>query len=213
MKLRASNLLGHCVFSTYYFNPPQFDTVVSILRASGVFDFSTMFTFATDYLKDMFPSTLPLSSSKKAPIQEDQAMTAVALGREFSIPEILKRAFYELLCTRTVNNADTSPVHELDRTDIIHLLNAQKQLHAEWLRLLAVDVRSQYCGNDGCDSRRFLPSETHLAHDPIRGIETMRQMYHENSPCPACCENVGNVLDEFRNRIWDSMERWFSIRE
>ncbi|KAF8649922.1 hypothetical protein AX16_005479 [Volvariella volvacea WC 439] len=78
---------------TYYYNDPPFQSVASILRASHALSFDAFFTWASNWLEDRWSPALVDFS----PAKEPYATESIVLARQCNLPNILKRALYELV--------------------------------------------------------------------------------------------------------------------
>ncbi|KAF7327567.1 hypothetical protein MKEN_00335700 [Mycena kentingensis (nom. inval.)] len=131
---------------------PPFPKILAIYRAARYLDFRRFEDYAAEVINDLFSDKLENLTSSPAPNPID----AILLAREWNIPHILKRAFYELLRAPTVadfeeldpdsESPDTTLVQDklvestglgrLGTDDLVRLVDVQKRLSAAWTSAL-----------------------------------------------------------------------------
>ncbi|KAA1467440.1 hypothetical protein DENSPDRAFT_244712 [Dentipellis sp. KUC8613] len=136
---------------SYIINPPPFDTLASILRASTALDFGALRSWAARTLEQMWPRELEALTSDAIP----RAAITIQLARKCGVPKALKRAYYELLRTSAFGQAefdDDNEDEDDDDDDEIQIVNedgsvpksskdssrtpASQLPHAELMRLI-----------------------------------------------------------------------------
>ncbi|OBZ65021.1 hypothetical protein A0H81_14972 [Grifola frondosa] len=118
--------------------PPPFPVLASLLRASRILGFSNVLAFSVHLLRAMWPADLERLSSTPTP----HATETTVLARQCDVPEVLKRALYELLRTPGFGQ-DVSLYLEgeeggsarLSPSDILRLVTARDALQREWITL------------------------------------------------------------------------------
>ncbi|CAL1702984.1 unnamed protein product [Somion occarium] len=122
---------------SYVFNPPPFRVLASILRASRKLEFTKEYEFASRSLLEMWPSSLSRLTTNTIP----NAAATVLVARECCMPEVLKRAYYELLRTGGLGQdveEDADETYEdvenrtISREDLVRLITTRERLHLEW---------------------------------------------------------------------------------
>ncbi|KAJ6566821.1 hypothetical protein B0H19DRAFT_1258006 [Mycena capillaripes] len=124
---------------------PTFLTVAAIFRAATTYKFPKFVQFAREQcLLNWFSGDL----NRLTPALVPKPAAAVILGQTWNLPEILKRALYELL--RSPPNfrerkqdgtlCEANPLVGLDVADIIGLADAQKHLNSVWLTMLPLSA-------------------------------------------------------------------------
>ncbi|PCH36969.1 hypothetical protein WOLCODRAFT_157662 [Wolfiporia cocos MD-104 SS10] len=125
---------------------PPFDVLASLLRGAYALSFSAITDFASAELREMWPNDLAYLTSETL----EHAIETLALARECDLPEVRKRAYYELLKNPTFgllpNEDDTFASDDeedsasklaptLRQTDLLRLIHARGQLQQAWLRI------------------------------------------------------------------------------
>lgn len=127
----------------YVFNLPPFNVIASILRASRTLSFKTLDDFASHTLRQMWPSDLShLTQSQIA-----HASETIVLARTCKMPELLKRAFYELARTGSLGQEvvddsideditcledEEDKLKIISRGDLVRLIKLREELHLSW---------------------------------------------------------------------------------
>ncbi|EGN94077.1 hypothetical protein SERLA73DRAFT_144506 [Serpula lacrymans var. lacrymans S7.3] len=123
-------------YSKCVLSPPPFPEVAAILRAATRFSFPHHRSWAIQVLEEYWPSELYYLDRTKFP----HALETVVLGRAYDVPGILKRAFYELLRSRTflmdeagdeAEGGNTTP--QLEMNDIKRLISTRENLTTAWV--------------------------------------------------------------------------------
>lgn len=145
--------------STYHIQPPPFRTVSSILRASSALAFPKFRHWAIMYLENMWSDDLDdLRATSRLP----DATEAVILGRNYDVPSILKRAFYELLRSggfALKDELDPETKHHTDsknwkddksdilisRADLRRLIVVREKLTSAWILATASAPKFPEC--------------------------------------------------------------------
>ncbi|GBE86563.1 hypothetical protein SCP_0904420 [Sparassis crispa] len=140
----------------YTFKPPSFSVLASTLRAAHALSFSKIVEFAIHFLRPMWPSDLSLLSPERKP----HAAEMVVLAQKCALPEMLKRAYYELLRTPHFSQwedsdedmyaddaAEARGHHHLSNADLMRLIIAREKLQRTWLHIAckALDPSTLRC--------------------------------------------------------------------
>ncbi|KAL1685700.1 hypothetical protein GGG16DRAFT_29361, partial [Schizophyllum commune] len=155
---------------------------------------------------------------------------AILLGRSWNVPEILKRAFYELARLpdsedRRIPNPALDPpesgIDALDPIDLALLLNAQKKLAQAWTKVLLLHDLPRYkkCGDANCEASttKYLYCAVHesgigeeYALDPLCGLQALINAKWVNSyrHCQTCAKRRKSELAEKRKELWASLDGW-----
>lgn len=131
-------------YSGYMDSPPPFPILAGILRGSRALDFTRFDDFATRKLRQMWPHDLKGLDETA----QDYACETVVLAQRWNMPELLKRAFYELVRSQELgqildesdeeeNGQDAGRYEEdinslISRADLVRLIKARENLHLEW---------------------------------------------------------------------------------
>ncbi|KAI0795988.1 hypothetical protein C8Q75DRAFT_730140 [Abortiporus biennis] len=120
----------------FVYKRPSFSELASILRASRALSFTLLDEYATTTLRQMWPSDLANLSSDRSPY----ASESIVLARKCNMPEILKRAFYELLRSSGLGQKEEDDPESLDeeteeisKEDMKMLIRARERLVLQWL--------------------------------------------------------------------------------
>ncbi|OSC96915.1 hypothetical protein PYCCODRAFT_1212386 [Trametes coccinea BRFM310] len=146
----------------YAINPPPFNVVASLIRAAHALSFKAIVAFATHLLHQMWPSDL----DKLCRPEERAAAAAtqtILLAQDCELPELLRPAYYELLCTpgfgqdlsvylhaessgvpdsaarlkaESDEDEKNAPPPTLPASDFVRLANAKQTLQREWQALV-----------------------------------------------------------------------------
>lgn len=120
----------------YTSTSPKQSTSISLLRVASQLGCETVLKVAKDRLRSLWPLKIPSRDSKSKILSN--ALTIIALAREFLIPELLRQAFYEVLCNPSFWEAVVTKRHSfkiLD-ADLLNLYHAREVLQREWRVLL-----------------------------------------------------------------------------
>ncbi|KAI0692577.1 hypothetical protein C8T65DRAFT_699468 [Cerioporus squamosus] len=204
------------VFSS---NPPSQETSVSILRASQVLHCATTRAFAIDKLRSIWPDDKPKLPGGRMPWED--AVRIIQVSRECGVPELRKRAFYEIVRggafwqTQLQNRAAI----QLPDADIVAFLTARQVVFEPpcgknamcSTKLCAVKLqkvgpvartglwRAQMIEGGDFDAGRA---------DPIGHLEVMLTKrsaeLEAEGWCGSCMEN--------RKKLWaEAQEKWWSM--
>ncbi|KAJ6576981.1 hypothetical protein DFH09DRAFT_1450608 [Mycena vulgaris] len=225
--VEVDDLDGVDVTPYVYYRGPKFLTAAAVLRAATVFKFSKFLAFTRQYLLEMFSDDLRYLDFKTVP----NPTAAVILGRQFNLPGILKRVFYELIRAQPEKPADwdgdddTAPVHSLqglDAVDLIRLMDAQKRIAAAWLTVLS-PVGEKCPASNPCAAARRYVSWTVLIggdqllqkvkYDPICGLDALLWVqWVGHGFCERCVATRKASFVAKKNEIWDNLDDWLNIR-
>ncbi|GBE89706.1 hypothetical protein SCP_1700300 [Sparassis crispa] len=116
--------------------PPSFEVIVSILRAASTLSISSATAYAKHQLRKAWPSDLDkLNCGETDPKRVTELIT---IAKHYNVPEVLKRAFYELLRSKQFwlhMKNDRNDVHPGDK-DFIRLLVARDEMQSAWIRTM-----------------------------------------------------------------------------
>ncbi|KAJ7455120.1 hypothetical protein FB451DRAFT_1099431 [Mycena latifolia] len=213
----------------FYYSSPRFLTVAAVFRAAASFKFAKFLAFTRQYLLEMFSENLGHLDARVVP----NPTAAIILGREWNLPRILKRAFYELIRTPPHDPTyldgedDTAFAHHLqglDVQDVIRLTDAQKHLTAAWLAALSPSGPPCPCmpscaaaKRSGITNGAVLLGRDQLLqkfqYDPIRGLEALRgvRWIRTYAFCEACAGTRNASLRAKKEELWSDMDRWLDI--
>ena len=139
-QLDASNSFHSPPFRAYVFEPPPFHVLASILRAASTLEFTQELEFASRSIRAMWPCELAGLTKDGIP----NAAATINLAKDCDMPEVLKRAYYELLRSDALGqdpeNFDFERQEDHDnstipRDDLISLIKTREQLWGQWYSL------------------------------------------------------------------------------
>lgn len=214
----------------YMVTLPNQSVAVPLLRVAHHLGCQTIFQAAKHRLSQLYPSTIPGRTSRKKTL--DHASTIIAVAREFHLPELSKRAFYEVLRNahfwKVVITNRTSV--NLTDTDILNLYHARQVLQQEWRALLntppeaaciaAADHRHCIYSSR---SQRAAHWRSHFvdsgelekgAEDPICSIDAVLQSAFFQQPvnwCKACLDGRRDAFEAAKVRWWGMLDQLFKI--
>ncbi|KAL6297919.1 hypothetical protein BKA93DRAFT_924370 [Sparassis latifolia] len=120
----------------YALNPPPFPALASLLRAAHALRFPKILDFAKHVLRTMWPPDLVHVSFVRIP----HAAKTIALATTCGVPEVLKRAYYELLRSPGFRQTDDNHVDmcakpTLGLAEYARLVAVREKLQGEWIRI------------------------------------------------------------------------------
>ncbi|TFK65527.1 hypothetical protein BDN72DRAFT_193469 [Pluteus cervinus] len=164
----------------YCYAKPSLAFVASLVRAASVFQFEKLLEYATHFLEEVFPSDVGKVS--KLPIPIADATEAILLGRNWDLPQLLKRAFYELARappSETPIPKESRYATMLEKDDLLLVNNLQKYLTAAWHRILMSFPKAE-CNPDCTTTRKGFSYNSPVVQnhhfDPIWGLTQLRTM-------------------------------------
>ncbi|KAJ7168870.1 hypothetical protein C8R46DRAFT_1092724 [Mycena filopes] len=211
----------------FHYALPTFPTAAAIFRAATTFKFHKFVAFTRTYLLETFPDALERLDVSVSP----HAAAAVALGRKWNIPGILRRAFYELLRAPPAALGDvddspetTPPTLVLEPADLALLADAQKRLTAAWMTVFLRPSEAEPCpARTPCAATKRNGGWTSIAgkgkvlqrflFDPICGLEALREVKWDEAHgfCGRCAGARAASFVAKREQIWEDMNVWLRI--
>lgn len=132
----------------YALNPPHYLRIMSIFRAASFLEFDILRKWSLEWLEKLWPADLPPPSKpSKFGTTIPWAEETLAIANLLDVPQLLKRAYWEL-CTRPgfgrieveVENevGETVPTHlRLSWSLLMDLVRIRERLVPEWIRITA----------------------------------------------------------------------------
>lgn len=208
------------------YSSPTFLTAAAIFRAASIFIFPKFYAFARKHLLVEFARDITKFRSTPIP----NASAAVNLGRSWSLPGILKRAFYELARAEPEDLDDDrdgeggldSCLLDLEPADIIRLASAQKRLAAAWISVFTPPALHDQCpGRHPCPATRSAgvwPALTEqllrkYQYDPICGLDALIAVRWKSVHgfCDKCASAQKRMFMGKKMQIWEDMDGWFNV--
>ncbi|KAI0363513.1 hypothetical protein BV20DRAFT_975612 [Pilatotrama ljubarskyi] len=217
----------------YSFESPDQSTAISLLRAARRLKCESVTKTAKHALLELWKDELP---HKHAPLRPyNDAISAIDVARKFDIPEVLKRALYELLRSPafwSALNGNRHLVDPLSESDLLNLHEARYVLQREWRALVLTPpfakpegsrcrslrttrpIKCLYTGGDG----RVAFWRSHIvdleewekgAVDPIRGVDALKDAVQgmKNTWCGRCLNERKEAWEAARVRWWVPLYR------
>lgn len=211
-------------FRTYFFTPPPFDMLASILRASTSLSFTHFKAWSTQYLLEMWSPALGNLSKTRIPFAKE----SVLLARQCpSIKPILKRALYELVRADGLGQDDDDDTGRTDERKL--LLKARERLTSIWVTS-AASLPSEFltCSSKSAQERAICitrdTKSTNKAHaklkpiferykwDPMCGFKALMEApWREEGFCEACIVLRKTIWQNERQRCWTNLDQWFEL--
>ncbi|KAF9459088.1 hypothetical protein BDZ94DRAFT_1172381 [Collybia nuda] len=205
----------------YCYSPPPFPTVAAILRVAHTLNFPRYVAWATQYLTNMWPTSLASVSASRIPF----AKTSVSLARKCGLSPILKRALYELVRQDGFGQDDDVT---LSSSDYQALLRAREQLASAWIKAAACPTpQFAKCLSDtphcaACDLNSVNSAHIELVHasgifevhlyDPICGLQALVDEPKLNEKfCEACVRLRKDVWAKEREKVWADLDVWLGL--
>ena len=130
---------------------PSQSEAISVLRASHVLQSWQTTTLAQTWLKEIWEAHAFPGDARSY----EDAIRMVQLSRQFKIPGVLKRAFYELVSSHEFWGAVAADIAcvDLREEDITVLLKARLWLAEKWQDFLFVAPNAERTGRPKCEEQ------------------------------------------------------------
>jgi hypothetical protein len=219
----------------YVFKPPAFSQLAAILRASQKLQFTSLEDFASRILLEMWSSDL----DKLTAAHIKHASETIVLARECEIPELLKRAFYELVRKARLGedeDADTDDPEvartQISRQDLARLIKTREELVSRWI-LTAGSPPEILCPLASVDppndeSARCLQARANnlvnwqelvkktlfeeFLYDPLIGLQRLGEIkWEELGYCEGCVKAWRDSWLAQREKLWRQLDIWLGL--
>ncbi|KAH7921968.1 hypothetical protein BV22DRAFT_691791 [Leucogyrophana mollusca] len=200
----------------FILTPPTFHTAAAILRAASALGFDSYYDIAEQRLNKLWSSRL--EDVLQEPLSD--AATTVSLARYYELPDVLKRALYELVRMdegKLYAHGDGG-LDELESADQRCVIKAREALSVAWMKNVT-QLPSSRCPLEvsSCTFHRS-PSWKRLVfesgvflkymHDPIVGLRVLiEQNWTGAGWCADCVKKMKQTWGAERGRIWGSLDR------
>ncbi|KAF8965746.1 hypothetical protein BDZ97DRAFT_753999 [Flammula alnicola] len=206
---------------SYAHDRPGYRVLVKILKEATFFRVPACIKFAELSIMDIFQDRW----DKLTEHHSFYAADAVAVGRTYNIPHILRRAFYDLARSEPISSRASSKggdtghsgttvegykdLKSIHPEDFIRLLSLQKEFVLVWDAIAAsTKDRCKGCSGRHHSHDTVFEAKRLFPLDPILGIQVLLQ------PDPrygAYCNCMCAKLRGERIRLWDNMKTWLDI--
>ncbi|TFK65528.1 hypothetical protein BDN72DRAFT_801038 [Pluteus cervinus] len=201
----------------YCYAKPPFAFVVSLVHAASFFQFTEILDFGTAFLEENFTDDLGELTENALPVAH--ATEAVLLGRNWKLPQLLKRAFYELArapANEISNRAES--INELDTDDLVLIIDLQRHLTAAWFKVLSFP-KSSCTSSPACEKAgktNILPLTHGIVKkyhfDPVWGLSELKKLdWKDRGYCATCSVVRVKWLDEQQVKLWDDVSNWLEL--
>ncbi|KAJ6468244.1 hypothetical protein C8R45DRAFT_1170414 [Mycena sanguinolenta] len=208
----------------FSYDPPLFAEVAAIFRAATTFKFQKFKEYAQQYLLDLFSNDALKLDTTTVP----HPAAAVVLGRDWNLPGILLRAFYELLRTQpaqTINRNDDEILEPeylpgWDVADVIRLGETHKQVMTMWLTVLSPSPPGLCPAKTPCPATTQNAGLTTIAQvlqnyplDPLCGLDALVAVDWESNHrfCQSCAQKRKKSFTFLKIKLWNRMRVWLEI--
>lgn len=204
---------------------PSHHIVASILRASTTLSFPRFRELCIHILQKTWPRELDSYDNSAIPFAAD----TIILAKQYRVPNVLKRAYYELL-TNADMNQEPSSYTKLPSEDLYLLVETRNILLHEWMSLIAVSSLQE------CPTESETPQydalswsgrkkkwykiiyESGLAeewtYDPITGIDNLiGAKWATDEFCTKCIKKMKSEWQEKKEELWEKLDEWLHIKE
>ncbi|KAK7682157.1 hypothetical protein QCA50_014744 [Cerrena zonata] len=207
----------------FFLNSPSPSVFLSILHVAEILEFESVITYIIQYLANVWSS----DPSKISSDHLEDAAVVLQIAREFKLPQLLQRAFYEV-----VRDKKGIIAQELSDTDNLIALRIQASLQREWALFTkappqtACDKESKE-GPNSCSSRSIrrdqwtttiMEGEDSIyekgMEDPFCGLDHLSQLvWKEQGYCASCATLWLAVIKEKKTACWNSVREVCLLRE
>ncbi|KAI0349913.1 hypothetical protein OH77DRAFT_1156763 [Trametes cingulata] len=204
----------------YVIEPPTQGMAISLLRTATRLGCESVRKLARHRLEQLWPCTIDQKLTRKGHVL---AIEIISAAREFDLPQLLKRAFYELIRSTTFwKRVETErPTLALSDADLLMLYQARHVLQQHWRELVFVPPRLQYLA---CLCRHFRPSQRQASwsaeivkwgdlqkgeEDPIGYLDTFKWRAFENKErlwCRKCLNQSATTWLEAKREWWKKLD-------
>ncbi|KAL4246126.1 hypothetical protein ABKN59_008981 [Abortiporus biennis] len=221
----------------YAHEPPSFQVLASILRASSALSFNVPKAFVTKTLVDMWPSDISSVTDTRIP----HAAETVVLARKFEMEQVLKRSMYELLRTDGFGQVKTNEDHtsqdgeddrniSLGTADLLVLISAREKLQREFISIadapLTMPCRSrQEESRAQCSDARAKQAQTWKEEvkkrlivengllDPLCALEKLSSEidWAKFNFCDVCVAARTTFWERKRKVLWHKLDEWLGL--
>ncbi|KAI8989209.1 hypothetical protein BD414DRAFT_536507 [Trametes punicea] len=220
----------------YAIAKPDQSAAISLLRVAARLECEDVLAVAKNRLCALW-SRRPSSKHKSS---ASDALAMITIGREYKVPEVLKRAFYELLRNpsfwETVASRARRPTLTVSDADLLALYHARHVLQQKWTKLLftppglegrcLTTTRSRSTKKCLLDEdyeraaswQSQFVTENNLekgAEDPLRYVESLLQEQAfkslEETWCKACIDERKAAWEKACVDWWNSLDSLFKL--
>lgn len=206
------------------------------MRASTALEFVKAREWATHVFTEMWPDSLDKVDDNRI----SNATASILLARQCNLPQIRKRAYYELLRATAfqqdmLDDEDDGAVEGISTKDLLRLVNAREHLVREWMTTISPPpsfapcapvapdpTKNTRCVSDDKDHCDLLWLElvgpelfqvADFLHDPIMGLQYLIGLEWEREGfCKECSDLRRNTWQRQRERLWANLDVWLSLQ-
>ena len=191
-----------------------------MLRAASALSCKSLARFSEKLLQEIWSPNLQRLTRLPLP----SAQEVVLVAREFGIPEVLKRALYEVLRDPTAHD-------KLAADDLHRVHKAHGELQMAWAGFIwtmpnshafqchaRTRAEARVCSaaqeHDRFQTWRDLLEEHELfsPSDPLDGLKSLADLHWAAlGYCPTCVTARREVFARKREELWEKMDQWLDL--
>ncbi|KAI0918601.1 hypothetical protein AcV5_002548 [Taiwanofungus camphoratus] len=221
---------------TYTIKPPPSEVLISILRAAHTLCVPSATAFAALKLRKQWPGDIDRLSAASKDIYK--AVEMVNVGQNYALPEVLKRAYYELLRSQKFWQEVTTNRKRicLSDADIIRLFEARDKLQSEWIctalrppdpaelpcpleRPSSASNSYKRCRNawseDGTQWSTCIIGSNIFEdwrHDPLHGLDCIITVgWDKMGFCQGCLRARQKLWQGKKDQWWKDLDAWLKL--
>lgn len=215
-----SACVTHEASRTYVLEPPHSQTIAAVLRAASALSCKSLARFSEKLLLEIWSPNLHRLTRAPMP----SAQEVVLIARELGIPEVLKRAFYELLrapdARDKLSPGDQHRIHKAHgelqmawagfvwNTPNSHAFQCHARTSAEARTCAAAMDRDRF------QTWRELLEEHELftSSDPLDSLQSLTDLgWASVGYCPTCVAARREVFARKRQELWEKLDQWLEL--
>lgn len=200
---------------------PKHHILASVVRASTTLRFPSFRGAACYILKDIWCSDL---SSYDPEDELDHAADIIILAKQCDIPDVRKRAYYELLQSAGFKQTGADPVVALPSEELNILVTTRELLSEAWARSISFPTEWEACfgkppGPSLKERKLSWYKQVHesglareWAHDPIGGLNVLQKKdWRAERMCDDCVDKRLSEWADKKSEIWDKLDSWLGL--
>jgi hypothetical protein len=218
--------IRHRVYSLV---PPPFSVAASLLRVSTTLDFPTFRAFSVKRVQSFFPPNVEHVSFER--MDSVEAAEAMLLGQMYDVPDIVKRASYELLRTSGLSHVDPDvpchdQMHQRSAKDIDRLVTVRRKLAYFWVEWGMNAFLDSACTSTvecaAVSNGQAIHDKLTLGsglfkgfmYDPICGLRALIETdWEAQGFCTSCVEKRRASWVIAREKVWGQLDGWLGLSD
>lgn len=198
--------------------------MASVLRSSTALGFPSFREAAYYVLEELWPSKL---SAYCRDDTNEYAADTIILAKQYDVPGVLKRAYYELLRSAQFEQYDGETL--LSAEELRLLLKTRKHLCDTWACLTSFPYIWDVCQTSRKVDKLACPAPSRrktswykLVHesglawnwvlDPIGGLDALQNAdWKTEKMCDECLEKIKSEWAEQKENVWNQLDEWLEL--